>query len=113
MGMTQLAVFASGSLSRLSHAIRRLEARGWVQRTPTGVGRNVTVTMTDLGETTMRRFAPGHVAEARRLVIDVLSPSQLAAIGRASRRILDAVGEGHTAMIDDVLARRRDDSDVR
>lgn len=105
MGMSDLAVFASGSLSRLSHAIRRLEGRGWVLRTPTGVGRNVTVTMTELGAATMRRCAPGHVAEARRLVIDVLSPAQLAALGRASRRILDAVGAGHTAMIDDALAR--------
>jgi DNA-binding MarR family transcriptional regulator len=106
MGMSELAVFASGSLSRLSHAIRRLEGRGWVQRTPTGVGRNVTVTMTDLGAATMRRCAPSHVAEARRLVVDVLSPAQLAALGRASRRILDAIGAGHTAIIDDVLARR-------
>src|SRR3954447_21127322 len=33
-GMSELAVLANGSLSRLSHVVKRLEGRGWVERTP-------------------------------------------------------------------------------
>ena len=77
MGMSQVAGCVSGSLSRLSHAVGRLEAKGWVTRTPTGRGKAVDLTMTDLGAATMEQVAPGHVAEARRLVVE---------IGRASCR---------------------------
>ncbi len=30
--MSELAALANGSLSRLSHVVKRLEARGWVER---------------------------------------------------------------------------------
>lgn len=35
MRMSDLAVITNGSLSRLSHVVKRLEKQGWVRRTPT------------------------------------------------------------------------------
>ena len=85
--MSQLAGFANGSQSRLSHAVRRLEERGWVRRSPSADnGRIIEAHLTDAGWEAIVAAAPSHVREARRLVIDALTPeqiSQLSAIGRA------------------------------
>ena len=37
--MSALAALANGSLSRLSHVVKRLEARGWIERRAVPVGR--------------------------------------------------------------------------
>lgn len=108
MGMSQLALFSSGSLSRLSHAVGRLEAKGWVARTPTGTGRTVEVSMTAAGRSMMERVAPGHVAEARRLVVDPLGPQRMAQLGRACRAILDVIDPQVTATIDAAMDRVAD-----
>jgi DNA-binding MarR family transcriptional regulator len=90
--MSDLAAMASGSLSRLSHVVSRLEKRGWVRREPCpGDGRFVNAVLTDEGMAKVVAIAPGHVEEVRRLVIDVLSPQQLAALGCASGSILNAI----------------------
>lgn len=85
--MSRLAGFANGSQSRLSHAVRRLEERGWVERHPSpDNGRVIEAHLTDAGWDAIVAAAPAHVNEARRLVIDALTPEQvgqLAAIGRA------------------------------
>ncbi|MGY1754879.1 MarR family winged helix-turn-helix transcriptional regulator [Blastococcus sp. SYSU D01042] len=86
--LSELAEQAQGSLSRLSHAITRLERAGWVERrTCTDRGRRVEARLTEAGMTKLEAMAPGHVREARRLVVDVLTPAQLAALGQAARAI--------------------------
>ena len=48
--MSDLAVLANGSLSRLSHVVTRLERRGWVRREPCpGDGRFTNAVLTDHG----------------------------------------------------------------
>lgn len=48
--MSDLAAMASGSLSRLSHVVSRLEARGWVRREACpGDGRFINAVLTDDG----------------------------------------------------------------
>jgi DNA-binding MarR family transcriptional regulator len=90
--MSDLAAMASGSLSRLSHVVSRLEKRGWVRRESCpGDGRFVNAVLTDDGWDKVVAIAPGHVESVRRLVVDVLTPEQLAALGCASSRILGAV----------------------
>ncbi len=86
--LSELADQAQGSLSRLSHALTRLERAGWVQRraSPDG-GRRVEARLTDAGFTKLEAAAPGHVREVRRLVVDVLTPAQFAALGEAARAI--------------------------
>ncbi len=92
--MSDLATMASGSLSRLSHVVSRLEKRGWVRREPCpGDGRFVKAVLTDEGMAKVVATAPGHVAAVRRLVVDALSPQQLAALGCASGSILSAISK--------------------
>ena len=108
--MSELALLATGSLSRLSHALNRLEAKGWVERRPCGVGRRVDVVLTDAGAAANADAAVGHVREARRLVVDALSRNQLTQLGKAAAAILAAaepeVSETVEATITRILARR-------
>jgi DNA-binding MarR family transcriptional regulator len=86
--LSELAWQAQGSLSRLSHAITRMERAGWVERRAcTDRGRRVEARLTDAGMAKVEAAAPGHVREARRLVVDVLTREQLAALGEAARAI--------------------------
>jgi DNA-binding MarR family transcriptional regulator len=92
--MSDLAAMASGSLSRLSHVVSRLEKRGWVRREPCpGDGRYVNAVLTDEGMAKVVETAPGHVEAVRRLVVEALSPQQLAAMGCASASILGAISK--------------------
>jgi DNA-binding MarR family transcriptional regulator len=89
--LSDLAVKAQGSLSRLSHAITRLERTGWVERRACAEhARRVEARLTDAGMAKVQETAPAHVREARRLVVDVLTPDERAALGRASRAIIAA-----------------------
>ena len=64
--MSELAAMASGSLSRLSHVVSRLEAKGWVRREPCpGDGRFINAVLTDPGWQKVVETAPGHVAAVR------------------------------------------------
>lgn len=90
--MSALACAAQGSPSRLSHAVRRLENSGWVERVTSSEERHrVDARLTDLGWNKLVDTAPGHVREARRLVVDALSPDQLTVLGEAARTVLAAI----------------------
>ncbi|MEU2202327.1 MarR family transcriptional regulator [Isoptericola sp. NPDC019482] len=85
LSMSDLAALSRGSLSRLSHAVGRLERSGLVERTPCSVGRRrMEARLTDAGWDKLVASAPGHVAEVRRLVVDALDDDQLAAFGAAA-----------------------------
>jgi DNA-binding MarR family transcriptional regulator len=87
--MSQLAMFPQGSLSRLSHAIGRLEKAGWVVRRPSREDPRATEAhLTAAGMRKVRHAAPGHVAEVRRLVLAPLSEDQLEGLGRIARDVL-------------------------
>jgi DNA-binding MarR family transcriptional regulator len=94
MRISTLARFAQGSLSRISHLIKRLEARGWVRREPDRAdGRYTNAILTDAGHAKVVATAPGHVEDVRRLVVDVLTPAQLSRLGEISDRILRGMGD--------------------
>jgi DNA-binding MarR family transcriptional regulator len=87
--MSQLAAVTSASLSRLSHVAKRLEGRGLIRREPDPHdGRAINAFLTETGLATVRRAAPGHVAEVRSLVLDALSPAQLRQVRAANDAIL-------------------------
>ena len=90
--LSDLAVLARGSLSRISHAITRLEREGRVVRCsrPHQGGRRTEARLTDAGWAKLEEIAPGHVRVARRLVIDVLTSQQLTALGDAARAVTAA-----------------------
>ena len=84
--MSELAAMASGSVSRLSHVVSRLEAKGWVRREPCpGDGRYISAVLTEPGWQKVVETAPGHVAAVRRLLIDALAPEELGSLGHDQR----------------------------
>ena len=88
--MSDLAQMANGSLSRLSHAVARLERDGWVVRaTCPSDGRFTNATLTDAGFEKLAEAAPGHVAAVRQLVLDAIGPDELAELGRIAAKVLD------------------------
>lgn len=90
MRMSTLAVFAQGSLSRLSHAVSRLERNGWVERRPSQDDpRSTDAHLTAAGLRKIKASAPDHVRAVRRLLLDPLTSTQVAALGRISRDILE------------------------
>lgn len=88
--MSQLADVTNGSLSRLSNVAKRLEGRGWIRReADPNDGRCTNAQLTDAGWEQVVAAAPGHVAAARRVLIDVLSPAQLIRLGDIGRTVID------------------------
>jgi DNA-binding MarR family transcriptional regulator len=76
--MTALAAQTNATLSRLSHVVARLEARGLVERFPCPEDARATnVRLTRVGWRKVRASAPGHVANVREHVIDALSAEQI------------------------------------
>ena len=93
--MSDLAGFANGSLSRLSHVVKRLEHRGFVERRPADDDGRITVaTITDAGYEVLVAAAPGHVATVREYVIDALTSEQLAQLKTVADQILAKVDPG-------------------
>ncbi|HSK97469.1 MAG TPA: MarR family transcriptional regulator [Euzebyales bacterium] len=86
--MTALAQRTSATLPRLSHVVRRLEERGFVERFPCpDDGRATNARLTGAGWDKVVASAPGHVETVRAHVIDALSREQLTQL----RAITDAV----------------------
>lgn len=90
--MSELAELTLSSRSRLSHAVARLEERGWVERTNCETDRRGQVaTLTDGGFAVLQRAAPGHVEAVRRYVVDALTPDQLAQLTEIGETIIARV----------------------
>jgi DNA-binding MarR family transcriptional regulator len=88
--MSELAQAAGSSRSRLSHAVARLEAAGWVRREdcPTDRRGQIAV-LTDEGFATLAAAAPGHVEGVRRHLFDALSPAQVDQLRRISETLAE------------------------
>lgn len=86
--LSELAGLAHSELSRLSHLIKRLEARGFVRREadPTD-GRFTNAILTDAGFEQLRLAAPGHVQQIRSLVFDALTCEEQHALRAAAKKI--------------------------
>ncbi|MBD0021536.1 MarR family transcriptional regulator [Gordonia pseudamarae] len=92
MRMSEIATFASSSLSRLSHTAKRLENAGYlIRRQIPGGGRRTNATLTDAGHAKVLAAAPAHVREVRRLLIDVLDPEEIDVLGRIGRKVVRAI----------------------
>jgi DNA-binding MarR family transcriptional regulator len=87
--MSELAERSLSSRSRLSHAVSRLEERGWVRRQVCEEdGRGQLAVLTDEGFAALAAAAPVHVAGVRRHLFDQLSPAQLAAMREIGETLL-------------------------
>ena len=90
--MSTLADYANSTLSRLSRAASRLEARGWMQRASDPAdGRSTLATLTAAGLERFEQATPGHVQTVNRLVLDALTTAQARQLREISRRIARAV----------------------
>jgi DNA-binding MarR family transcriptional regulator len=86
--MTALAQRTNATLPRLSHVVRRLENRGFVERFPCPEdGRATNARLTDAGWQHVVATAPGHVETVRRHVLSALAPAQIQQL----REIADAL----------------------
>jgi DNA-binding MarR family transcriptional regulator len=91
MRMSQLAEVSISSKSRLSHAVARLEERGWIQRLDCPTDRRGQIAqLTDAGFAALAAAAPSHVAQVRRSLIDVLTPEQVGQLKEISDAIVAA-----------------------
>jgi DNA-binding MarR family transcriptional regulator len=91
--MSQLAERSLSSRSRLSHAVSRLEERGWVRRQVCEEdGRGQLAVLTDDGFAALEAAAPTHVEGVRRHLFDQLSPEQVAAMRDIGDTLLRHLG---------------------
>jgi DNA-binding MarR family transcriptional regulator len=91
--MSELATLTWSSRSRLSHAVDRLEEKGWVTRLSCPSDkRGAFAVLTDEGHAILEAAAPSHVESVRRHLFDQLTPDQMAQLGAVSRAIADHLG---------------------
>ncbi|PWU56336.1 MarR family transcriptional regulator [Micromonospora sp. S4605] len=88
--MSELAEASGASRSRLSHAVSRMEAAGWVRREDCPTDRRGQVALlTEAGFATLAAAAPGHVEGVRRHLFDALTPAQVDQLRRISETLAD------------------------
>ena len=88
-----LAGYASCTLSRLSRAVSRLEAKGWVRReTDPTDGRFTLGILTQSGHDKVAESTPAHHALIRELVFGSLTAAQTRQLRAISQRISAAIG---------------------
>jgi DNA-binding MarR family transcriptional regulator len=93
--LSELARQANASLSRLSHVVTRLQARGWVVREADPVDARATrAVLTDAGFEALAAAAPGHVERVRSAVFDGLGPDEVRELGRLCEAILAGIDAG-------------------
>lgn len=92
--MSELADTLLSSRSRLSHAVARLEERGWVERVACPTDRRGQLAqLTETGYAALVEAAPLHVAAVRATLVDALTPQQLEQL----RTISEAISAAATA----------------
>ncbi len=94
MRMSDLAELTRSSRSRLSHAVARLEALGWVARQSCATdARGQIARLTDAGFAALEEAAHGHVEAVRTHLFDRLTPEQVAQLRAISEAVLQPLAE--------------------
>ena len=75
--MSELAESSLSSRSRVSHAVARMEERGWIRREACATdGRGFVAVLTDEGMRALQEAAPAHVETVRSTLFDRLTEEQ-------------------------------------
>jgi DNA-binding MarR family transcriptional regulator len=91
--MSQLAEAAAASKSRASHAVARLEERGWVRRVDCPTDRRGQIAeLTEEGYSVLEQAAPGHVEQVRGALFDHLTSEQVTQLREISEAMTKAAG---------------------
>lgn len=94
--MSELAGRTNASLSRLSHVVKKLEGRGWVERSQSPDDARVTVAhLPEAGLEMLGELAPEHVGSVRRLVFDGLTDEDVADLTRIGRKLVGGMDPEH------------------
>ncbi|MFF4198940.1 MarR family winged helix-turn-helix transcriptional regulator [Nonomuraea sp. NPDC001831] len=94
MRMSELAQWTNSKPSRISHAVNKLEQKGWVRREHyAGDRRGWLAVLTDDGHAALRAAAPKHVASVREHLVDLLTAEQLRQLADISQVLLDHLTE--------------------
>lgn len=89
MRMSDLASINHASQSRLTHAVNRLVAAGWVRREKcTGDRRVIYAVLTDEGFEVLKAAAPGHVEAVRNTLFDQLTGEQVRQLREISETLI-------------------------
>lgn len=98
MRLSALATATNASMSRLSHVMTRLEARGLVARMPCEEdGRATNAVLTEAGERLVATAAPGHLEAVRDRLLAALTADQVAQLGEISTALLSAIDPARRA----------------
>lgn len=90
--MSRLAHRTNATLPRLSHVVKRLEARGFVVRTACGDDRRANnAHLTNVGMNALVAAAPGHARQVRQAVIDALTDEQIDQLDAIMTAILERI----------------------
>lgn len=94
--MSELAGRTNASLSRLSHVVKKLEGRGWVERSQSAADARVTVAhLRDAGMDMLADLAPEHVNSVRNLIFDGLTDDDVADLARIGRKLIGRLEPEH------------------
>ncbi|MFI9780775.1 MarR family winged helix-turn-helix transcriptional regulator [Streptomyces sp. NPDC051956] len=92
--MSELAKRTNSRPSRISHAVGKLEASGWVRREHyPGDRRGWLAVLTDQGLTALKAAAPAHVESVRTHLLDLLTPQQVEQLGEISEVVLNHLAD--------------------
>ncbi|MCI2239101.1 MarR family transcriptional regulator [Paenibacillus sp. TRM 82003] len=87
--MSELAESSLSSRSRVSHAVARMEERGWIRREPCATdGRGFNAVLTDEGLRALEAAAPAHVETVRSLLFDRLDAEEQLQLRRTCEVLL-------------------------
>jgi DNA-binding MarR family transcriptional regulator len=87
--MGELANQLQTSPSSISHAITRLETKGWILRQNDPADRRAQLAvLTEQGADALAAAAPGHIKAVREHLIDRLTPEQIDQLIAISRAVL-------------------------
>jgi DNA-binding MarR family transcriptional regulator len=93
LAMTTLAERTDATLTRLSHAVRRLEDRDLVRRSPCREDGRVTLArLTTAGRQVVDQVEPGHLDHVRYHVLDPLTPAQVHELRGIGEALLARLG---------------------
>lgn len=88
--ISELADILQWERSRLSHHIKRMEARALLERSSCPEdGRGQYIAITPIGRTAIEQAAPGHAALVHDLVFTDLSEDELSTLTEVTERVID------------------------
>ncbi|WP_421735851.1 MarR family winged helix-turn-helix transcriptional regulator [Cellulomonas sp.] len=90
--VSDLAIRIGAERSRVSHQVRRMTQRGFVEVRPSADDRRATeVVLSDVGRETMTAATPGHVALVRSVFFDALTADRTRELAESLERVYESL----------------------